>query len=46
VLIEHQVTISDEAVVEGCDGETLHLRGPKAIGGAQRITRTPFYGVF
>lgn len=46
VLIEHQVTLSDEAVVEGCDGETLHLRGPKAIGGAQRITRTPFYGVF
>ena len=46
VLIENNVQIYDEAAVEGIDGELIHLRGMKDINGEQRITRTPFYGVF
>ncbi|WPU21090.1 YdcK family protein [Cedecea neteri] len=46
VLIENNVQIYDEAAVEGFDGELIHLRGMKDINGAQRITRTPFYGIF
>ncbi|NIF32022.1 LbetaH domain-containing protein [Enterobacter sp. Cy-643] len=46
VLIENNVQIYDEAAVEGFGGELIHLRGMKDINGAQRITRTPFYGIF
>jgi carbonic anhydrase/acetyltransferase-like protein (isoleucine patch superfamily) len=46
VLIENNVQIYDRAEVDGLDGELIHIRGIKDIGGAQRVTRTPFYGVF
>lgn len=46
VVIENQVTLCDDAQVDGGHGETLHLRGAKTISGTQRVTRTPFYGVF
>lgn len=44
VLIEHQIEITDRAVVEAFSGETIHLRGQKVINGEQRITRTPLLG--
>ncbi|UDJ84834.1 YdcK family protein [Kosakonia oryzae] len=44
VLIEHQVTLSDDAVVEALEGENILLRGPKVINNDQRITRTPLAG--
>lgn len=46
VLIENNVQIYDTAAVDGLDGEPIHIRGIKDINGEQRITRTPFYGVF
>lgn len=44
VLIEHQIEITDNAVVEALDGESILLRGPKVVNDAQRITRTPLVG--
>ncbi|KNC91944.1 YdcK family protein [Trabulsiella odontotermitis] len=44
VIIEHEVDISGDAVIETFDGERINLRGPKAIGGDERITRTPLLG--
>lgn len=46
VLIENNVQIYDNAVVDGLNDEPLHVRGIKDINGEQRVTRTPFYGVF
>lgn len=46
VLIENNVQVYEEASVEGLGGELIHLRGIKDINGEQRITRTPFYGIF
>lgn len=46
VLIENNVQIYDAAAIDGLDGEIIHIRGIKDINGEQRITRTPFYGVF
>ena len=44
VLIEYHIDITDNVVVEALPGEAIHLRGRKAITGAQRITRTPLFG--
>jgi len=44
VLIEHRITINDDAVIEALSGENIHLRGEKVINGNQRITRTPLLG--
>ncbi|NTX68030.1 hypothetical protein FCH31_00995 [Lelliottia amnigena] len=44
VLIEHRITISDDAIIEALSGENIHLRGEKVINGNQRITRTPLLG--
>jgi hypothetical protein len=44
VLIEHRITINDDAVIEALSGENIHLRGEKIINGNQRITRTPLLG--
>jgi UDP-3-O-[3-hydroxymyristoyl] glucosamine N-acyltransferase len=46
VLIENNVQIYDRAAVDGLNGELIHIRGIKDINGDQRVTRTPFYGVF
>ncbi|MGB7799706.1 YdcK family protein [Buttiauxella sp.] len=46
VLIEDNVQIYDKAAVDGLDGELIHIRGIKDISGEQRITRSPFYGLF
>lgn len=44
VFIEHRVEITDDAVIEAFDDETIHLRGEKVINGDTRITRTPLLG--
>lgn len=44
VLIEHRITINDDAVIEALSGENIHLRGEKVFNGNQRITRTPLLG--
>ncbi|MEO3738806.1 hypothetical protein GA0061071_105168 [Kosakonia oryzendophytica] len=44
VLIEHQIEITDNAVVDARDGERILLRGPKVINDGQMITRTPLVG--
>ncbi|WP_039056098.1 YdcK family protein [Enterobacter sp. Bisph1] len=44
VLIAHQIEITDDAVVDAQEGESILLRGPKVINGAQHITRTPLVG--
>ncbi|HAS1786926.1 YdcK family protein [Enterobacter pasteurii] len=44
VLIEHQVEITDDAVIEAFEGESIHVRGVKTINGSARITRTPLLG--
>ncbi|WP_253376599.1 YdcK family protein [unidentified bacterial endosymbiont] len=44
VLIEHQIAITDDAVIEGLNGDNIHLRGVKVINGNQHITRTPLLG--
>ncbi|WMY72317.1 YdcK family protein [Buttiauxella selenatireducens] len=46
VLIENNVQIYDKAAVDGLGGELIHIRGMKDINGEQRITRSPFYGLF
>jgi carbonic anhydrase/acetyltransferase-like protein (isoleucine patch superfamily) len=46
VLIENNVQIYDKAAVDGLDGELIHIRGIKDINGEQRVTRSPFYGVY
>jgi ADP-glucose pyrophosphorylase len=45
VLIEHHIEITDDAVVEAPDGESILLRGQKVINGTQYITRTPLAGL-
>ncbi|HDG1680891.1 TPA: LbetaH domain-containing protein [Kluyvera ascorbata] len=44
VLIEYHIDITDSVVVEALPGEAIHLRGRKALTGAQHITRTPLFG--
>ncbi|EKS6648472.1 hypothetical protein QCD57_002255 [Enterobacter hormaechei] len=44
VLIEHQVEVTDDAVIEALEGESIHVRGAKVINGDTRITRTPLLG--
>jgi carbonic anhydrase/acetyltransferase-like protein (isoleucine patch superfamily) len=46
VLIENNVQVYDRAAIDGLDGEMIHIRGIKDINGEQRVSRTPFYGVF
>lgn len=43
-MIEHHVEITENAVIEAYDGDTIHLRGRKVINGDARITRTPLLG--
>ncbi|END9271770.1 hypothetical protein ABMJ38_001645 [Escherichia coli] len=45
VIIEKHVELTDHAVVEAFDGDTVHVRGPKVINGEERITRTPLAGL-
>ncbi|MEC9493927.1 MULTISPECIES: YdcK family protein [Escherichia] len=45
VMIENHVEITNDAVVEAFDGDTVHVRGPKVINGEERITRTPLAGL-
>ena len=45
VIIENHVELTDHAVVEAFDGDTVHVRGPKVINGEERITRTPLAGL-
>lgn len=45
VLIEHHIEITDDAVVEAPEGESILLRGRRVINGAQYITRTPLAGL-
>ncbi len=45
VLIEHHIEITDDAVVEAPEGDSILLRGHKVINGAQYITRTPLAGL-
>ncbi|MGS6318224.1 YdcK family protein, partial [Enterobacter hormaechei] len=44
VLIEDKVEITDDAVIEALEGESIHVRGAKVINGDTRITRTPLLG--
>lgn len=44
VFIENQVLVTDDAVIEAFNGDTLHIRGAKTINGEQYITRTPVIG--
>ena len=44
VIVEHQVTLGDEVQIAAREGEAIHLRGPKTLGGQQQITRTPLLG--
>ena len=45
VIIENHVELTDHALVEAFDGDTVHVRGPKVINGEERITRTPLAGL-
>lgn len=45
VIIENHVELTDHAVVEAFDGDTIHVRGPKVINGEERITRTLLAGL-
>lgn len=45
VIIENHVELTDHAVVEAFDGDTVHVRGPKVINGEERITRTLLAGL-
>ncbi|CAD6143466.1 YdcK family protein [Escherichia coli] len=45
VIIENHVELTNHAVVEAFDGDTVHVRGPKVINGEERITRTPLAGL-
>ncbi|HCO4788443.1 TPA: hypothetical protein N8W90_003096 [Escherichia coli] len=45
VIIENHLELTDHAVVEAFDGDTVHVRGPKVINGEERITRTPLAGL-
>lgn len=44
LLIEQHIEISGDAAVIALEEEYIHLRGPKVISGAERITRTPLLG--
>jgi len=45
VLIEHHITLRDEAVIDARNGESIHLCGPRVLEDRQRITRTPLPGL-
>lgn len=45
VLIEHHIEVTDDAVIEAAEGESILLRGRKVINGGQHITRTPLAGL-
>ena len=44
LLIEEHIEISGDAAVIALEEEYIHLRGPKVMSGAERITRTPLLG--
>jgi len=44
LLIEGHVEIGGDAAVIALEEAYIHLRGPKVISGAERITRTPLLG--
>ncbi|MEK0168742.1 YdcK family protein [Pseudescherichia vulneris] len=44
LLIEGHIEISGDAAVTALEEESIHLRGPKVMSGAERITRTPLLG--
>lgn len=45
VIIENYVELTDYAVVEAFDGDTVYVCGLKVINGEERITRTPLAGL-
>ncbi|WP_312453619.1 YdcK family protein [Pseudescherichia sp.] len=44
LLIEEHIEIGGDAAVIALEEEYIHLRGPKVMSGAERITRTPLLG--
>ncbi|GAL58064.1 putative acetyltransferase YdcK [Pseudescherichia vulneris NBRC 102420] len=44
LLIEGHVEIGGDAAVIALEEESIHLRGPRVMSGAERITRTPLLG--
>ncbi|WP_312226723.1 YdcK family protein [Pseudescherichia sp.] len=44
LLIEAHIEIGGDAAVIALEEEYIHLRGPRVISGAERITRTPLLG--
>lgn len=44
LLIEGHIEIGGDAAVIAREEEYIHLRGPKVMSGAERITRTPLLG--
>ncbi|WP_312209840.1 YdcK family protein [Pseudescherichia sp.] len=44
LLIEAHIEIGGDAAVIAFEEEYIHLRGPKVMSGAERITRTPLLG--
>lgn len=44
LLIEEHIEIGGDAAVIALEDEYIHLRGPKVMSGAERITRTPLLG--
>lgn len=44
MLIEAHIEIGGDAEVIAMEEEYIHLRGPRVISGAERITRTPLLG--
>ncbi|MGK9174981.1 hypothetical protein KXR87_17460 [Yokenella regensburgei] len=45
VIIEHHIEVTDDACIQGLEGEQILLRGRKVINGMQHITRTPVAGL-
>lgn len=45
VIMENHIEVTDHAVVESLDNDTVYLRGPKVINGEEHITRTPLAGL-
>lgn len=43
--MENHIEVTDHAVVESLDNDTVYLRGPKVINGEEHITRTPLAGL-
>ncbi|POT55253.1 hypothetical protein C3432_23485 [Citrobacter amalonaticus] len=44
VIIENHIEVTDHAVIEAAEGDTIQLRGPKVINGKAYIIRTPLIG--